>query len=76
MPKKEKPPKLSLFEKLLALLGKNYWGMTDHELELLASRFKIGEYVERIGGEGVSFLALTKVSRKKQLNNRFLEISL
>ncbi len=65
MPTKEKSSKLSFFEKLLALVGKNYWGMSDRELELLASRFKIGEYVEQLEGIGSSILALTKVSRKK-----------
>ncbi len=36
--------KLSFFEKFLVLFGKNYWQMSDGELEQVASKYHIGEY--------------------------------
>jgi len=35
---------MNIFEKLLKLIGKNYWKLSNHELELTASKHKIGEY--------------------------------
>lgn len=53
-----KSEKEGLFEKYLTLTGRNYWKLNDRDLELVASKYHIGEYA----GNGTIW---SGISRKK-----------
>ena len=60
---------MNIFEKLLKIMGKNYWKLTNHELEQTASKHKIGEYAFTSGKLSRKLIIEQLVFKDKFINS-------